>query len=54
VTPDVHIYTRSKLSWVTLPASVPAFATYYDTEKLWPATSLERLQAVTKPNRPAG
>ena len=27
----------------TLPDSVPAFATYYDTEKLWPAESLERL-----------
>ena len=43
IAPDVHIYTRSKLSWVTLPDSVPAFATYYDTEKLWPAESLERL-----------
>ena len=54
VTPDVHIYTRSKLSWVTLPDSVPAFATYYDTEKLWPAESLDRLRAVMKPKRPAG
>ena len=43
IAPDVHIYTRSKLSWVTLQDSVPAFATYYDTEKLWPAASLERL-----------
>ena len=43
IAPDVHIYTRSKLSWVTLPDSVPAFTTYYDTEKLWPAESLERL-----------
>ena len=43
IAPDVHIYTRSKLSWVTLPSSVPAFAAYYDTEKLWPAESLERL-----------
>jgi len=43
IAPDVHIYTRSKLSWVTLPDSVAAFATYYDTEKLWPAASLERL-----------
>jgi hypothetical protein len=43
IAPDVHIYTRSKLSWVTLPDSVPAYTTYYDTEKLWPATSLERL-----------
>ena len=41
--PDVHIYTRSKLPWLTLPESAPAFSTYYDTKKLWPATSLERL-----------
>ena len=54
VTPDVHIYTRSKLGWVTLPDSVPAFATYYDTEKLWPAESLDRLRAATKPKRSAG
>jgi hypothetical protein len=43
--PDVHIFTRSKLPWVTLPQSVPAFNVYYDTKKLWPAASLERLQA---------
>ncbi len=46
VAPDVHIYTRTKLPWVTLPDSVPAFTTYYDTEKLWPAASLERLKAL--------
>jgi hypothetical protein len=47
VAPDVHIYTRSKLPWVTLPDGIPAFATYYDTRKLWPAESLERLDALT-------
>ena len=46
VTPDVHIFTRSKLGWVTLPDSVPAFEVYYDTKALWPACSLERLAAV--------
>ncbi|NUT55053.1 MAG: aldehyde-activating protein, partial [Thermoleophilia bacterium] len=45
VAPDVHIFTRSKLPWVTLPESVPAFGVYYDTEKLWPAASLERFRA---------
>jgi hypothetical protein len=49
VTPDVHIFTRSKLPWVTLPDSVPAFTTYYDTKKLWPAASLERLEAMRGP-----
>jgi hypothetical protein len=48
VEPDVHIYTRSKLPWVTLPESTPAFRTYYDTEKLWPAASLERLAALKR------
>jgi hypothetical protein len=46
VAPDVHIYTRSKLPWVTLPESVPAFEVYYDTRKQWPAASLERLDAL--------
>jgi hypothetical protein len=45
VTPDVHIYTRSKVPWITLPESAPAFEVYYDMKALWPAASLERLQA---------
>ena len=46
VAPDVHIFTRSKLPWLTLPESVPAFNVYYDTEKLWPEASLARLEAL--------
>jgi hypothetical protein len=46
VAPDVHIYTRSKLPWVTLPESVPAVEVYYDRRELWPAASLERLDAL--------
>jgi hypothetical protein len=46
VSPDVHIFTRSKLSWVALPDAVPAFEVYYDTQALWPRASLERLAAV--------
>jgi len=45
VAPDVHIFTRSKLSWVGLSDSVPAFEVYYDTKALWPPSSLERLEA---------
>ena len=43
--PDVHIYTRSKQPWVALPEDVPAFAEYYDMQKLWPAASLVRRRA---------
>jgi hypothetical protein len=49
VTPDVHIFTRTKLGWITLPDSVPAFEVYYDTKALWPAASLDRLQAILAP-----
>jgi hypothetical protein len=45
VPPDVHIFTRSKLPWLTLPEGVPAFAEFYDRAKLWPAASLARLKA---------
>ena len=48
IEPDVHIFTRSKVDWVSLPESVPAFPVYYETEKLWPAESLERLAALRR------
>jgi hypothetical protein len=44
--PTVHIYTRSKQPWITLPAGVPAFEAYYDSAKLWPAESLARRAAL--------
>jgi hypothetical protein len=48
VAPSVHIFTRSKLPWVELPAAVPAFEVFYDRGELWPAESLERLSAVLR------
>ena len=48
IRPDVHIFTRSKVDWVTLPEDVPAFDVFYDTKELWPAASLERLEAVLR------
>jgi len=49
VTPDVHIFTKSKLGWIVLPDSAPAFDVYYDRQTLWPAESLARLDAVLPP-----
>jgi hypothetical protein len=37
------------VDWVTLPDSVPAFEVYYDRKALWPAASLERLDALLSP-----
>jgi hypothetical protein len=45
VVPDVHIFTRSKVAWLTLPDGAPAFDVYYDRKTLWPTSSLERLDA---------
>ncbi len=45
LSPDVHIYTRSKHPALALPPDVPAFDLTYDRETVWPAESLARLKA---------
>jgi hypothetical protein len=37
--------------WVEIPEGVPAFNVYYDTNKLWPPPSLERLNALMASRR---
>lgn len=46
IAPDVHIYVRSKVSWVAIPEGVPAFEAYYDAKSLWPKESLARRNAL--------
>ena len=46
LSPDVHIFTRSKQPWVGLPENVPAFEVFYKMKELWPAESLERRSSV--------
>ena len=48
VTPDVHIFTRSKREWITLPDSFPAFEVYYDRRAVWRPESLERMEALRR------
>ena len=47
VTPDVHIFVRSKVPWVTLPAGVPAFDVFYDPKTLWPEEIRARVRALS-------
>ena len=49
VTPDVHIFAKSKVGWVAIPESTPSFELYYDSRALWPAASLARLDAIIAP-----
>jgi hypothetical protein len=46
IEPDVHIFTRSKLPWVQLPAGARSFEVYYEMKKEWPAASLARRGAI--------
>ena len=52
IEPDVHIYTRSKVPWITLPGATPAFEEYYDLQALWPPASLERVAALRAASEP--
>jgi hypothetical protein len=45
--PDMHIFTRSKQSWLELSGDVPVFETYYDRNLVWPPESLARFAVVT-------
>jgi hypothetical protein len=45
-TPDVHIFTRSKVPWVVLPMGARAFPEYYQLEQEWPPESLARRRAI--------
>jgi hypothetical protein len=45
VTPDVHIYTRSKREWVVLPDSTPAFEEFYDPAAVWSPEMRQRFAA---------
>ncbi|WP_245418149.1 GFA family protein [Cohaesibacter haloalkalitolerans] len=42
--PDIHIYTSTKLDWVTLPDGVPAVEEYYRLSEVWSPESIERKQ----------
>jgi len=42
ITPDVHIFTRSKAPWLELPEGARVFAAFYKIDEVWPPESLAR------------
>ena len=48
ISPDVHIFTRTKVPWVQLPDNVPVCEVYYNMNELWPAESLARRKAASE------
>jgi hypothetical protein len=51
IEPDIHIYTSTKLPWVTLPEGVPAVPEFYDARKCWPPETMARWQAARTKTR---
>lgn len=51
LTPDAHIFTRSKVPWVQLPQGVHAFEIYYDMKTEWSPASLRRREAILGPGK---
>ena len=51
VTPDVVIFTESKMPWVALPEGIPAFERYYDFRETLPPESQARLMALAERRR---
>jgi hypothetical protein len=46
ITPDVHIFTRSKVPWLELPKSARVFRGFYKFDEVWSSASLERWKTV--------
>ncbi|MBL8516245.1 MAG: GFA family protein [Betaproteobacteria bacterium] len=44
--PGAHVFTMSKQPWLNLEGGAPVFEEYYEREKLWPAESLRRREAL--------
>ena len=42
IKPDAHIFTRSKVGWVTIPPDQKSFDIFYVLEDEWTENSLER------------
>jgi hypothetical protein len=52
ISPDVHVFTRSKAPWLELPRNAKVFDAFYKIDEVWPPESLERWrQIVTNGNR---
>jgi hypothetical protein len=47
VAPDIHIFTRSKLPWLELPAGVQVFDAFYRIDEVWPPPNLVRWHQLT-------
>lgn len=48
ISPDIHIFTSTKLPWVEIPEGAPVYEEYYDWRKEWPEASQVRRLTMRK------
>ena len=48
IAPDVHIFVRSKLHWIDLPAEARVFDVFYKMEEVWTPEALARRKAASE------
>jgi hypothetical protein len=46
IPPDVHIYTSSKMPWVTLPPNAKVVGEFYVYDEVWSRESLKRFEVL--------
>ncbi|KAB8266705.1 hypothetical protein BDV30DRAFT_221447 [Aspergillus minisclerotigenes] len=46
VTPDIHLFVRSKVPWLSLPDGVLKKEELYDIEEVWPGQSIMRRKVI--------
>lgn len=53
LTPDIHIFTSTKLPWVVIPEGARTVPEYYRRSEVWSDASLARWRALGEPGVPA-
>jgi hypothetical protein len=48
ITPDVHIFTRSKAPWVGLPGDAKVYEAFYDMKDVWSPQAQARRKAASE------
>ena len=44
--PDIHIFTTTKVDWLSLDGRVPVMEEYYDRKAMWPDWALKRREVM--------
>ena len=52
--PDIHIFTSSKLAWVTIPPDAKVVPEFYNLEEVWSHEAKQRRRIMRERGAPKG